>query len=97
MFKMLEVVGSSQAGFSEAVKDAVEQVLEFGEKVHFFEVVEQRGAVRAGRFKEFQVKLKPSIKQLRIFAPPVSSPLERVGICAYLRQKKTKFVIGVAL
>ncbi len=38
MFKMLEVIGSSQAGFSEAVKDAVEHILGFGGKVHFFEV-----------------------------------------------------------
>ena len=62
MFKMIEIVGSSEKGFSEAVKEAVEQVLASGEKVHFFEVIEQRGAVRAGKFKEFQVKLKVAVE-----------------------------------
>ena len=33
-----------------------------GEKVHFFEVIEQRGAVREGKFKEFQVKLKVAVE-----------------------------------
>ena len=62
MFKMLEIVGSSEIGFSEAVKEAIEQVIKSGEKVHFFEVIEQRGAVRQGKFKEFQVKLKVAIE-----------------------------------
>jgi dodecin len=62
MFKMLEVVGTSPASFSEAVKEAVNQVVKSGEKVHFFEVVEQRGAVRDGKFKEFQVKIKVAVE-----------------------------------
>ena len=62
MFKMLEVVGSSPISFSQAAKDAVNQILTSGEKVHFFEVVEQRGAVREGKFNEFQVKLKIAVE-----------------------------------
>lgn len=62
MFKMLEVVESSPEGFSEAAKTAVEKVIKSGEKVHFFEIVEQRGAVREGQFKEFQVKLKIAVE-----------------------------------
>ena len=62
MFKMIEVVGSSNEGFSEAVKDTVEQIIKQGEKVHFFEVIEQRGAVREGQFKEFQVKIKVAVE-----------------------------------
>ena len=62
MFKMIEIVGSSDTGFSEAVKEAVKQVISSGEKVHFFEVIEQRGAVRQGKFKEFQVKLKVAVE-----------------------------------
>jgi len=62
MFKMLEIVGSSEIGFSEAVKEAIEQVIKSGEKAHFFEVIEQRGAVRQDKFKEFQVKLKVAIE-----------------------------------
>ena len=62
MFKMIEVVGSSEKGFSEAVKKAVEQLIASGEKIHFFEVIEQRGAVRNDKFKEYQVKLKVAVE-----------------------------------
>lgn len=40
----------------------MEEVIKFGEKVHFFEVVEQRGAVREGQFKEFQVKIRIAVE-----------------------------------
>jgi len=62
MLKMLEVIGSSEEGYSEAVRAAVEQVMAAGEKVHFFEVIEQRGAVRDGAIKEFQVKVKVAVE-----------------------------------
>jgi flavin-binding protein dodecin len=62
MFRMIEVIESSDAGFSEAVKKAVQKLLDGGEKVHFFEVVEQRGAVRDGAFKEFQVKIRAAVE-----------------------------------
>jgi len=62
MFKMLEVVESHPDGFSEAIRKAVETVIENGEAVHFFEVIEQRGAVRDGKFKEFQVKVKVAVE-----------------------------------
>jgi flavin-binding protein dodecin len=58
MFKMVDVVGVSAAGFSEAVKDGVNKVLAAGEKVHFFQILEQRGAVREGELKEFQVVIR---------------------------------------
>ncbi len=62
MLRMLEVIGSSEEGYSEAVRDAVQTLIHAGEKVHFFEVVEQRGAVREGRLKEFQVKVKVAVE-----------------------------------
>jgi len=58
VFKMIDVVGISPVGFSEAVKDGVDKVLASGEKVHFFQVLEQRGAVREGELKEFQVIIR---------------------------------------
>ena len=61
MLKMIDVVGISPVGFSEAVKDGVAQVLQSGEKVHFFQVLEQRGAVREGKLKEFQVILRVAV------------------------------------
>lgn len=58
MLKMIDVVGISPEGFSEAVKDGIDKVLASGEKVHFFQVLEQRGAVRDGELKEFQVIIR---------------------------------------
>jgi len=62
MLRMIEVIGASEIGYSEAVKGAVQQLIDAGEKVHFFEVIEQRGAAREGRFKEFQVKVKVAVE-----------------------------------
>ncbi len=62
MLTMVEVVESSSEGYSEAVRKAVDAVIASGKKVHFFEVMEQRGAVRDGKLKEFQVKIKIAIE-----------------------------------
>jgi len=62
MLKFLEVVGASPLGYSEAVKEAVERLIETGEKVHFFQTVEHRGSVREGSVKEFQVVLKVAVE-----------------------------------
>ena len=58
MLEMTEVVGTSPLGFTEAVQEAVNKLLAEGKRVHFFTVVEQRGAVREGKIKEFQVIVK---------------------------------------
>ena len=62
MLKFIEVVGSSPLGYSEAVRDAVETLIAAGEVVHFFQVVEERGSVRDGEIKEFQVVLKVAVE-----------------------------------
>jgi dodecin len=62
MLRMIEVIGTSEIGYSEAVKGGFQQLIDAGEKEHFFEVIEQRGAVREGRFKEFQVKVKVAVE-----------------------------------
>ena len=61
MLKMVEVVGGSAAGYSEAAQAAVEHVAAAGAKVHFFTVVEQRGAVRNGKV-EFQAVVKVAVE-----------------------------------
>ena len=66
MLKMLEVIGTSTQGFSEAVRQAILQLSQEGEKIHFFEVIEQRGAVREGALKEFQVKLKVAVESAAV-------------------------------
>ncbi|MBN1938157.1 MAG: dodecin domain-containing protein [Candidatus Aminicenantes bacterium] len=62
MLRMLEVVGTSPEGFSEAVRSAVEEIVRSGHAAHFFQVVEQRGSVREGRIREFQVVLKVAVE-----------------------------------
>jgi dodecin len=62
MLKMFEVIGVSNAGYSEAVKNAVEEVIREGKVVHFFEIMEQRGSVRGGKIHEYQVKVKVAVE-----------------------------------
>ncbi|HPN57009.1 MAG TPA: dodecin family protein [Candidatus Omnitrophota bacterium] len=62
MLKMLEVIGGSPDGYTEAVKAAVEEIIRAGHIVHFFEVVEHRGSVRGGKLAEYQVKVKIAVE-----------------------------------
>ena len=62
MLKMIEVIGCSPEGYTEAVKNAVEESIRLGNVVHFFEVIEQRGAVRQGKIKEYQAKVKIAVE-----------------------------------
>jgi flavin-binding protein dodecin len=61
MYKMVEVVGRSEAGYSEAVKEAVARVLESEQKVSWFQVMEHRGALKADNTVEFQAVLKVAV------------------------------------
>lgn len=61
MYKILEVVGRSPEGFSEAVKTAVSKVIESGQKAHYFEVIEQRGLIKDSQLKEYQVIIKVAV------------------------------------
>lgn len=61
MIHMMEVIGISNISFSEAVKSAVKKLADGGNKMYWFEIVEQRGAVK-GNDVEFQVKLKVAVE-----------------------------------
>ncbi len=60
--KMIEVVGTSPTSFAEAVKSAVVDASKTVRHLEWFEVVEQRGAVKSGKVVEFQVKVKIGFK-----------------------------------
>ena len=62
MLRMIEVVGTSKEGFSEAVRSAVDGIIRSGHKAHFFQVVEERGSVRDGAIGEYQVVLKIAVE-----------------------------------
>lgn len=63
MLKFIEVVGTSPESFSQAAKTAIDEIISSGKKVHFFQVVEERGSVREGKLKEFQVILKVAVEK----------------------------------
>lgn len=61
-FKLIEIVGVSSKSFSDAAATAVKKA---GQSLHglsWFEVVEQRGAIKEGGKIEFQVKVKVAFK-----------------------------------
>ncbi len=62
MYEIMEIVSTSDESFSDAVKCGVEKIASSGKTVHWFEVIEQRGAVKDGKLKEFQVKLNVATK-----------------------------------
>ncbi len=61
MIKMIEVVGISKESFSEAVNSIIHKLVGDGHKVHWFEVSEQRGAMR-GSDIEYQVKVNVAVE-----------------------------------
>ncbi len=63
--KMIEVVGTSPTSFAEAVKSAVVDASKTVRHLEWFEVVEQRGAVKSGKVVEFQVKVRIGFKIAR--------------------------------
>jgi hypothetical protein len=58
IYKMTELVGTSEESFADAANSAVERACETLRNVDWFEVVELRGAVRDGRVAQYQVKVK---------------------------------------
>jgi flavin-binding protein dodecin len=61
-YKIIEIVGTSESGFDQAVQNAVEKASETVKAISWFQVLEQRGAVKDGRVTEYQVVLKVGFK-----------------------------------
>ena len=61
-YKKVELVGTSPVSFAEAVKSAIEEASKTVRHMSWFEVVEQRGAVRDGKVAEFQVTIRIGFK-----------------------------------
>jgi hypothetical protein len=58
IFKKVDIVGTSEVGFSEAVKAAVAEAGKTIRHMAWFEVVEQRGGIKDGAVAEFQVTVR---------------------------------------
>ncbi|MBI4952315.1 MAG: dodecin domain-containing protein [Myxococcales bacterium] len=61
-FKKIEIVGTSDKSFSAAVDNAVKEAAHSVRKMSWFEVVEQRGAIKDGKVSEYQVTVRIGFK-----------------------------------
>ena len=62
VYKKIEIVGSSPVSFAEAAKVAVEEASKTVRHMSWFEVTEERGAIKDGKVTEFQVTLRVAFK-----------------------------------
>lgn len=62
VYKKIDVVGTSPVGYAEATQAAVEHAARSIRHMSWFEVVEQRGAIKDGKVAEFQVTLRIGFK-----------------------------------
>jgi dodecin len=60
-YKLIDLVGISDRGFDDAAKNAIKRAQSTLQGLAWFEVVEQRGALRDGRI-EYQVKVQVAFK-----------------------------------
>jgi flavin-binding protein dodecin len=58
VYKIVEVVGSSEKGVDDAIQTAIARASKSLDELRWFEVVQIRGMVEAGRAHYFQVTLK---------------------------------------
>jgi len=58
VYKIVNIVGTSQNSSDEAIHNAVAKLAENGKKLDWFEVVETRGHIEQGKVAHFQVVLK---------------------------------------
>lgn len=61
-YKLITVVGTSERSFEEAIQTAVADAAKSLRDLSWFEVVEQRGRVKAGLVTEYQVKIQVGFK-----------------------------------
>lgn len=58
VYKNLELTGSSSVGIEDAVSNAIAKASETVRNIHWFNVVETRGHVVAGKVAHWQVTIK---------------------------------------
>jgi flavin-binding protein dodecin len=57
-YKLIEIVGSSEVGSDDAVKNAIETASKSLKNMDWFEVLETRGHIVEGGIKHWQVTVK---------------------------------------
>ena len=61
-YKVIELVGTSPSSFADAVRAAVAEASKTVRHMDWFEVVNERGRIEAGKVAEFQVVVKIGFK-----------------------------------
>ncbi len=64
VFKMIELVGTSDLNYEGAIQNAISKASESIKEISWFTVEEQRGSIKDGIITEFQVILKVGFKLL---------------------------------
>jgi dodecin len=62
IYKLIDVVGTSPNSFAEAVKNAVAEAGKTVHQMNWFEVIEERGAIKDSKVSEFQVTVRIGFK-----------------------------------
>ena len=62
IFKIIEIVGTSKESYEKAISNGIAKASETIKAVSWFEVVQQRGAVKDSKVTEFQVVMKVGFK-----------------------------------
>ena len=58
IYKVIEVVGTSERSFSDAVANAIKRASQTVESLQWFEVLEERGRIQNDSVEVFQVTVK---------------------------------------
>ena len=58
IYKLVEIVGTSEESFAKAVSAGVERASQTLRNLDWFEVTEMRGRVTKGKVSQYQVKIK---------------------------------------
>ncbi len=58
VYKIVELVGTSEDGVGEAVENALQRASQTIRNIRWFETLNIRGSVENGRVKQFQVTVK---------------------------------------
>ena len=58
VYKLIELTGSSTAGIQDAIENAIAKASATVRNIHWFQVIETRGHVEAGKVAHWQVTLK---------------------------------------
>ncbi|MCK1716226.1 dodecin [Bradyrhizobium sp. 141] len=58
VYKILELVGSSEASIEDAIKNAVSRAAKTVREMKWFEVVQTRGHIENGTVRHYQVTLR---------------------------------------